>query len=52
MPVLRAAITEGKAATLRLAHLPRPTAEVVVVQALALPQCLPAEAEAASAQKV
>ena len=51
MPVLRAAITEGRAAILRSAQLPQPTAAVGVVQALVLLLQVLAAVEAASVQK-
>ena len=50
MLVPRAAITEGRAVTLRSAQLPQPTAAVVVGLVLLLQ--VSAEAEAASEQRV
>ena len=50
MPVRRAAITEGRAATLRSAQLPQPMAAVVVGLAL-LAQVVPVDAEAANVQR-
>lgn len=51
MPVRRAAITEGRAATLRSAQLPQPMAAVVVGLALVLLLQVLVDAEAASVQK-
>ena len=51
MLVPRAAITEGRAETLRLVRSPQPTAVVGVVQALVLLLQVLAAVEAASVQK-
>jgi len=52
MQALQAVTLAGRAETLRSAQLPQPTAAAVVVQALALPQRLSADVEAASVQRV
>ena len=51
MLALQAAITEGKAAILRSAQSPQPTAAVAVVLALVLLLQVLVDAEAASVQK-
>ena len=51
MPVRRAAITEGRAAILRSAHLPQRMAAAAVVQALALLQQVLVAVGVASGQK-
>ena len=52
MQVQRAAITEGRAVTLRSARLPRPMAAEVAVQALVLLRVVLADAVGVSVQRV